>query len=102
MKTYQQWQSYKELELIAVPIVPSPRQLQVLTVCQRLWKQFTEMFAFTTEPIVQEKTDRAGNSLWKVYDPKSDMVVYLDSAQAVQFWLEERHQRSSEKSIQTW
>jgi hypothetical protein len=102
MKTYQQWQSYKELERITIPLAPSPQPLQVSTLFHRIWQQVTEIFALTTEPIVQEKTDRAGNPLWKVYDPKSDMVVYLDSAQAVQFWLEERHQRSSAKSIQTW
>jgi hypothetical protein len=95
MKTYQQWQSYKELELIYTPApTPKARRSKVLDLLKQVWGKMEGMFAFGDEPIVYEKTDRAGNMIWKVYDPEQDTLLHFDSSQAVQSWLEERNYRT--------
>ena len=91
-QTYQQWQNYKELELICDPTpVSQTRRGGVAAFLNRVLGQVGEIFAFSNEPIVSEKTDRMGNIVWQVYDPVHDESLHFDSAQAVQSWLEERN-----------
>ncbi|WP_416675160.1 hypothetical protein [Egbenema bharatensis] len=103
-QTYQQWQNYKELEQIAVPTPPPQnRPFPVLAFLHRAWGQTKSILVFHPEPLVRETVDRAGNTIWRVYVPEQDTSVQFDSPEAVQFWLEERYRRSSDRlSAQYW
>jgi hypothetical protein len=95
MRTYQQWQAYKQLELITdfESCQRSPT-LSIQLCLQKIWQWFCIHLSASKEPRVWEMLDRSGQAYWKIYDPLGDRWWQFDSAEAVTAWIEERHRQS--------
>jgi hypothetical protein len=50
-----------------------------------------QIIAVAPEPTVSQKTNAAGDLLWQVHDPRTGKTIDLESAEAVQVWLDERY-----------
>ncbi|MBE9191970.1 hypothetical protein IQ230_16740 [Gloeocapsopsis crepidinum LEGE 06123] len=89
---YQQWLNYKEQELLVPRSKPASnsKQIQLSGLFNRVRCYFSQLFAFSDEPQVQEIVVD-GKMQWKVYDPQSDRTLQLNSSQEVSMWLEERY-----------
>ncbi len=46
---------------------------------------------FYSEPKIWEKKDRYGNTYYRVYDPKRDRHLDLNSEDEVRWWLDQRY-----------
>ncbi|MBE9043392.1 hypothetical protein IQ255_03035 [Pleurocapsales cyanobacterium LEGE 10410] len=48
-------------------------------------------FSTYSEPKIWERKDRDGNPYFRIFDPKSDRYIYLNSEDEVRWWLDERY-----------
>lgn len=88
----QQWQRYRELELIpeesARSIAPSP-PVQSLSWLRRLWRIVDLVLFRDLEPQSWQSVDpQTGQTRWHFYDPTTGQTHHLNSDQEVRRWLE--------------
>lgn len=99
MRTYQQQYLYQQLELIESSTATSnPFPQRLLEMVQGIWTRFGKVLTSSEEPQFWELLDKNGQIYWKVYDPATSRIFYLDSLQSVLEWIEERHYPASQAS----
>ena len=59
-------------------------------IASQLGQSFINYLTRSPEPQVCQKSDRAGNTWWSVYDPNTGGSSNLSSEMEVRMWLEER------------
>lgn len=96
MRTRQQQYLYQKLELLESATANSNFLWhKALRLIQRVWTHVHPILFAREELQFWEISDRNGQIYWKVYDPTTCQIFYLDSLQSVLEWIEERHYRSS-------
>ena len=101
MKTYQQKFNYAELELIySQSRHCEAKTSTLLSSLKQLCYGFLELWTLNPEPRIWEEIDRSGKMFWRVYDPKRDRTLKLDTKEQVLAWLEERHHQ--QLTLNSW
>lgn len=59
-------------------------------ITSQIGQSFINFLTRPPEPKVCQKSDRAGNTWWSVYDPSTGRSSNLSSEMEVRMWLEER------------
>lgn len=94
MKGTAPWIHSNDIEII-LPKKPYSRAKKpnILSGLSKLGKQLVIALTREPEPKIWQKTDRLGNTFWRVYDPLSGHSAILGSEAEVRSWLEERYVR---------
>lgn len=99
MRTHEQQYLYQQLELIESPTATSnPFRKRLLEMIKAIWTRFSNVLTASEEPQFWEVLDKNGRISWKVYEPATSRIFYLDSLQSVLEWVEERHYPASQAS----
>ncbi|MCU0526146.1 MAG: hypothetical protein MUF72_15105 [Elainella sp. Prado103] len=89
----QQWQRYRELELISDDSTGliAPRQpIQHLSWLRRLWRIVDLALFRDLEPQAWQSVDsQTGQTCWHLYDPITGQTYHLNSDTEVRQWLEQ-------------
>jgi hypothetical protein len=101
MKTYQQKLNYAKLELIySQPRHSEAKTYILLPRLKQIWHDFLELWTLNPEPRIWEEIDQSGKMFWRVYDPKRDRTLKLDTKEQVLAWLEERYHQ--QPTLSSW
>jgi hypothetical protein len=84
----QQHLNYQQIERLSLPL------RRAANLPDWFWQSFLGFWhKLPGEPRVQQKSDRAGNLYWHVYDPVHDNTMRFDDQQQLLVWLDEQHYR---------
>ncbi|MBF2075291.1 MAG: hypothetical protein IGS50_16235 [Synechococcales cyanobacterium C42_A2020_086] len=96
----EQLSSHSNLQSNIVPfdsrrVVKSPqKQVQPSefhSFWNRLWNGLNRLLTMNSEPKIDRKQDRQGNTYFRVYDPITGMTATFGSEPEVRLWLDQRY-----------
>lgn len=94
MRTYEQWQTYKKLELISSAESGAQWQGSMAVALFCMVKQwFQSNVILHHRPQIEQIVDGAGRSWWRIDDPKRDRPIQVKTHQDVLNWIENQHRQ---------
>lgn len=86
---------YEELELIFNPAQKYSSNNQKLSLwLVNIWKFLAKAFQ-TNELQIWQKTNRQGDTYWKVYHPATGRTAYCSTELEVRIWIDQRYSSRS-------